>query len=476
MENQSVEYKSDIPSKPNHFKAEMVSFLNSNDGIIYLGVNDDGESIPEMRSKFKDWELKISEWINNAFNTTMQELIKLDVTPDMFAIRIKKGKKPPYYFKNGEGFNAKGVFIRSGSSKRQATDEEIRRMLTYQVSDEFESQLAQNNQQLTFQQLQDKLLAKEIVFDENSLRFLDLNGNYNNGALILSEQNPFITKIAVVDGLDMTADFLAKKEFNGSLIKQIDMTLEYISLLNDKKVSFTGAAARLEYEAYPSKAIREAVINAYAHRDYSLTADTKIEIYDNRIEMFSAGGIPDGLTVEDIKTGTSARRNRNIVHVLDKITYMENYGSGIRRILGSYQDTEKEPEFIVTPNQFKVILYNRHYSVDKNTTDTLNNSVFKKNLSDAEQLELGFTIIKEALPFDDIFINNLKQCIDANDERIIKLLRINEEMSRKEIETYFEEGRTKIYQRLKKLIELKLIKKRGQNRSTVYYLNANERK
>lgn len=476
MENQTVEYKSDIPSKPNHFKAEMVSFLNSNDGVIYLGVNDDGESIPEMRSNFKEWEAKISEWINNAFNITMQELIKLDVTPDIFAIHIKKGKKPPYYFKNGEGFNSKGVFIRSGSSKRQATDEEIRRMLTYQVANEFESQTAQIKQQLTFQHLQNKLLDNDLTFDEKSLRFLDVNSNYNNCALILSEQNPFITKIVVVDGLDMNADFLAKKEFNGSLIKQIDMTLEYISLLNDKKVSFTGAAARLEYEAYPSKAIREVVINAYAHRDYSLSADTKIEIYDDRMEMFSAGGIPDGLTVEDIKTGTSARRNRNIVHALDKITYMENYGSGIRRILGSYQDTEKEPEFIVTPNQFKVILYNKHYNKNENVPESLGNNSLKKNLSDAEQLELGFTVPQENYLFDNAIIQNSYQYTDANDERIIKLLRLNEGMSRKEIEVYFEESRTKIYQRLTKLMELKLISKRGQNRSTVYYVNANERK
>ena len=476
MENQSVEYKSNIPSKPNHLKAEIVSFLNSNDGVIYLGVSDDGESIFEMRSKFKEWESKISEWINNAFNKTMQELIKLEVTLDTFSIHIKKGKKPPYYFKNGEGFNTKGVFIRIGSSKRQATDEEIRRMLTYQVAHEFESQSAQIEQTLTFQQLQDKLLDNDIIFDKRSLRLLDANGDYNNGALILSEQNTFVTKIAVVDGLDMTADFLAKKEFSGSLIKQIDMTLEYISLLNDKKVSFTGAAARLEYEAYPSKAIREAVINAYAHRDYSLSADTKIEIYDDRIEMFSAGGIPDGLTVEEIKTGTSARRNRNIVYVLDKITYMENYGSGIRRILGSYQDTEKEPIFIVTPNQFKVILYNRHYTVNKNIAESWDNNSLKKNLSDAEQLELGFTVLQDNSLFDDIVTKDLKQHIDASDEKIIKLLRLNEEMSRKEIESYFEESRTKIYQRLTKLIELNLISKRGQNRSTVYSTFVEERK
>jgi predicted HTH transcriptional regulator len=349
-------------------------------------------------------------------------------------------------------------------------------MLKAQVADKFEAQTAQTNQKLTFQQLQNKLLDNDIAFDEKSLRLLDLNGEYNNGALILSEQSPFITKIAVIDGLDMNNDFLAKKEFSGSLVKQVDLTLEYISLLNDKKVSFTGSAARLEYEAYPSKAIREAVINAYAHRDYSLSADTKIEIYDDRMEIFSAGNIPDGLSIEDIKTGTSARRNNNLVHVLDKITYMENYGSGIRRILGSYKDAEKEPEFIVTANQFKVILYNRHYTLDEDAVETVRNDKLKQSRSNAEQLELGLTLQQDSSLYTEPVVESLKFNLDTNYQKIIKLLTLNDEMSRKEVESYFDESRTKIYQRLKKLIELNIVDTRGRNKSTVYFLNANERK
>ena len=476
MESQTTEYKSDIPKKANDLKSEISAFLNTNDGTIFLGVDDDGMFIPKSIDKFKHWESLLSDWIQNAFNSPLNKLITLKVSDQIFAIHIKQGDQPPYYYKDGESFNSKGIYIRNGSSKRRATDDEVRRMLKAQVADKFEAQTAHTNKKLTFQHLQNKLLDNDIAFDEQSLRLLDSNGDYNNGALILSEQSPFITKIAVIDGLNMSNDFLAKKEFEGSLVKQIDMTLEYISLLNDKKVSFTGSAARLEYEAYPSKAVREAIINAYAHRDYSLSADTKIEIYDDRMEIFSAGNIPDGLTVEDIKTGTSARRNTNLVHVLDKITYMENYGSGIRRILGSYEDDKKEPEFIVTANQFKVILYNRHYSIDEKNTKILGNNSLKKNLSDAEQLELGFTVNQDDTLSNNSFIRDLEQYIDSNDEKIIKLLKLNDEMSRKEIEPYLEEGKTKIYQRLKKLIELKIINKRGQNRSTVYYMNASERK
>lgn len=476
MESQTVEYKSDIPKKANDLKAEISAFLNTNDGTIFLGIDDDGMFIPESIDNFKHWESLLSDWIQSAFNLPLNKLITLEVSDQYFAIHIKQGEQPPYYYKDGESFNSKGIYIRNGSSKRRATDDEVRRMLKAQVADKFEAQTAQTNQKLTFQQLQNKLLDNDIAFDEKSLRLLDLNGEYNNGALILSEQSPFITKIAVIDGLDMNNDFLAKKEFSGSLVKQVDLTLEYISLLNDKKVSFTGSAARLEYEAYPSKAIREAVINAYAHRDYSLSADTKIEIYDDRMEIFSAGNIPDGLSIEDIKTGTSARRNNNLVHVLDKITYMENYGSGIRRILGSYKDAEKEPEFIVTANQFKVILYNRHYTLDEDAVETVRNDKLKQSRSNAEQLELGLTLQQDNSLYTEPVVESLKFNLDTNYQKIIKLLTLNDEMSRKEVESYFDESRTKIYQRLKKLIELNIVDTRGRNKSTVYFLNANERK
>ena len=72
MENQTVEYKSDIPSKSNLFKAEIVAFLNTNDGTIFLGVDDDGAFLPEKMEKFKQWESLISDWIHNAFSLPVQ--------------------------------------------------------------------------------------------------------------------------------------------------------------------------------------------------------------------------------------------------------------------------------------------------------------------------------------------------------------------------------------------------------------------
>ena len=107
MESQTVEYKSDIPKKANDLKAEISAFLNTNDGIIYLGVDDDGMFIPDSVDKFKHWESLLSDWIQSAFNLPLNRLIKLNVSERCFAIHIKQGEQPPYYYKDGESFNHK---------------------------------------------------------------------------------------------------------------------------------------------------------------------------------------------------------------------------------------------------------------------------------------------------------------------------------------------------------------------------------
>ncbi|MCJ0585845.1 family 1 glycosylhydrolase, partial [Enterococcus cecorum] len=94
---------------------------------------------------------------------------------------------------------------------------------------------------------------------------------------------------------------------------------------------------RMESYSYPIDAVREAIMNAFVHRDYTMSSDIKIEIFDDRLAISSPGSLPDGLTVEDIKQGANAKRNPILINALDKMNYIENYGSGIRRIYSLYK-------------------------------------------------------------------------------------------------------------------------------------------
>lgn len=78
-------------------------------------------------------------------------------------------------------------------------------------------------------------------------------------------------------------------------------------------------------------------MNAFVHRDYTMTSDIKIELFDDRLAISSLGSLPDGLTIEDIKQGANAKRHPILINALDKMDYIENYRSGIRRIYSLYK-------------------------------------------------------------------------------------------------------------------------------------------
>ena len=160
-------------------------------------------------------------------------------------------------------------------------------------------------------------------------------------------------------------EFKDKREITGALTSQIDELLYYINLNNKTRIEIDGDPQRHEIKDYPGAAIREAVVKAFAHRDYLLHSTVKAEIFDNRMEILSPGGIPDGLTLEEVKDGMTAVRNPQLVHILDKLKYIENYGTGIRRMYEAYRNTEKHPRFDVRPNSFKVILPNINWNKDE---------------------------------------------------------------------------------------------------------------
>ena len=359
MENNYLEYKSDIPQKVNKLKAEMVSFLNSEGGIILLGVDDNGEKIENIDKKYKEWEEIISNWIFSAFYPSVVDLIEVKIDK-LFAIHIKKGTNKPYYFKDGDGFNSKGVYIRVGSTKRIANYEEIQRMMIASKAQEYE-RLVSNNQKLSFDYVTARLNEKGIEFNPHGLSLLNVEGQYNNAALLLSDQNPTISKFAMFQGKDVSI-FLDKKEFKGSILRQLEELLYYTNLSNKKKVIITGKAQRDEYDDFPRRALREVICNCFCHRDYFLSGDIKVEYYDDKVMIFSPGSLPNGLTVDDIKDGMTAKRNQILVDAFDKLDIIENYASGVRRIFMDYEGFDRLPEYNVSDNKVIVTLYNRNYT------------------------------------------------------------------------------------------------------------------
>ena len=363
IESEIIELKASLEDD---MKTEVVAFLNSYlGGTIYVGVDKNGFVLP-LNEKEKDLnESKIINWIRDeAIYPSCTEHIRIGYNEDgVLMISITPGDNKPYYLKE-KGPKPSGVYIRYGRNKSQATKEEITRMIM-ESNHMFYEEMISNEQELTFNYLKLKFEEKKMDFHEFKMitsGFIK-NQKYTNLAFIFSDQYDIETKIGIYNGLDR-AEFKSKKEFGGSIIKQIDTTLEYYNLCNETRVIIDGSPMRKEYVSYYDKATREAILNCYCHRDYTKRSNIKIDFFDNRCEIISPGGFYGGLNLKDALSGVQSFRNKYLVKLLYKLGYIENYSSGLNRIFKEYKNCKEKPIIETTLNMFKITLPNVNYLCD----------------------------------------------------------------------------------------------------------------
>jgi predicted HTH transcriptional regulator len=171
-------------------------------------------------------------------------------------------------------------------------------MMIADVAHHYERQLT-NYEALDFSYVSKRLTSLGIAFDDFGLEIRKPGENYNNAGLILSEANPFVTKVAVFEGVKVDT-FLDEKEYTGSIAEQIDKIMDYMKLVIRVRNVITGSPQRTVLPDYPAKALREAILNCYCHRYLTLSADIRVFVFDDRIEIYSPGGPPEGLSIEEI--------------------------------------------------------------------------------------------------------------------------------------------------------------------------------
>lgn len=360
IESNTVELKRILDED---MKSEIVAFLNSYlGGTIYVGIDDNG-LIADISLKEKDEnKSRVINWIRDeAIYPNCSDYISFEYNEDgVLQINIEPGKDKPYYLKS-KGLKPSGVYIRYGQNKSQATPEEIERMIREKDIVPFEL-YPSLNQELTFNIL--KLKFEERNLDYNTFNPITFgfiyNDKYTNVAFWFSDQYNIETKVAIYQGLERDI-FRSKQQFSGSIIYQIDKTLDYFNTGNEIRVIIDGSPTRTEIPSYSEKAIREAILNCYCHRDYSRRSNIKMEFFDNRLEIISPGGFYGGLTLEEALKGEQSFRNEFVVKLLYKLGYIENYASGLNRIFSEYKKDKKQPEIYHSMNMFKITIFNRNY-------------------------------------------------------------------------------------------------------------------
>ena len=177
------------------------------------------------------------------------------------------------------------------------------------------------------------------------------DGVYTNLGLLLSDQCVHTIKAAVFQGTTQS-EFKDRKEFSGSLFRQMDEAYDFIDFRNQTHSTFD-KLYRIDRRDYPETAVREALLNLLVHREYSFRASTFISLYADRLEFTSIGGLVSGVSLKDVTMGISVCRNFKLANVFYRLELIEACGTGIIKII-AYEGTGMTPQIETSDNAFLV--------------------------------------------------------------------------------------------------------------------------
>lgn len=404
--------------KPKSWCKSVSAFANTYGGSLIFGISDDNQIIG-LENPDKDAEI-ISEMIKSRLDPIPEFKIRFQKEEDkvLLIVDILKGEETPYYY-SGDGVLE--AYVRIGNESVKASSTELKRLVLHGRNTTFDSQNSMYKvEDYAFSKLREryKKWTGQSFNDKDLISFgLATKDGYltNAGALIVDESPIHYSRVFCTrwNGLTKsggTMDALDDAEYSGSLISLIENGEGFIKR-NAKMMWRKTANSREELPEYVERSYHEALVNAIAHRDYLVNgSEVHIDIYDDRMEIYSPGGMPDGSVIQDRDPTTvpSTRRNPVIADVFNRLGYMERKGSGFAKILDNYAfqinyTEEKKPYFRSDRYQFTVIMPNLNYNgTQDGTQDVTQDDVYtlilemikRNNKISAKQLaeKLGISI------------------------------------------------------------------------------------
>ena len=350
IENSRVEFKTKLVDD---LEESIIGFLNSKDGgNIYIGVADNGKIIG-LNGNIDLLQRKIKDRIISNIEPSVLGLFDIEVletdNKKYLNIIVARGLEKPYHLK-GMGMTPDSCFIRIGSSNERMDEHLINKLFRERTKNSLKN-IVSPNQNLTFRDL--KIYYTEKGFDvgdnfEKQLDFFTKDGKYNYVAYLLADENRVSIKVAKYAGTDVD-ELIENYEFGYcSLVKATHRVLEKFITENKIFAKIT-YPERKEQPMYDYKAVREVIINAIVHNDWSNEYPPKFEFFSDRLEVSSFGGIQNEFTEEEFLQGYSAPKNPELMRVFKDLELVEHLGTGIRRILKRYDKSIYRffPHFII---------------------------------------------------------------------------------------------------------------------------------
>ena len=362
-ESQQIEFKS---SWRDEYMRILCGFANSNGGILYLGMSDKGTPIglKNIDKLLEDIPNKIRNYLGIIPSVEREiigdkEVIKIEISPSEIPISYD-GK----------------FYIRAGSTTQEVKGGKLIRMILRKKnitwdslpSDADISEIDEETVELFRKMAKDRLAINKGDSVEKILENLELikEGKLTNAGVLLFGKNPqryFLNSTSRVGRFKTSTEIIDSIDIKGNLFKQVEELVSAIKKHINVRFEIKDIR-REEIWDYPIPAIREACINALIHRDYLDPAEIQIRVYDDRIWFWNPGELPEGITVEMLKTEHASKpRNKLIATVFYYAGLIERWGTGTKRMVELCREQGlPEPEFKEFGGGFSVIFYKDIYN------------------------------------------------------------------------------------------------------------------
>ena len=348
---------------------------------------------------------------------------------------------------DAEGDGQLIAFMRIGNESVPATPSQLRELVLRGSGESYDSLKSRYDfDNMSFTKL--KSVYKQRTgntfedTDYESFGLIDEKGNLTNAGALLADETPvrhsrlFCTRWNGLTKASGIVDALDDKEYTGSLVTLLQAGTDFVRN-NSKKAWRKVGDGRIEMPDYPDRAVLEGVVNALIHRNYTdIGSEVHIDMFDDRIEIYSPGGMVSGISLEgkDLLKIPSKRRNPILADIFSRLKYMERRGSGFKKILADYEgqvefDETKMPVFEADNDDFTLILYNLNYG--SNYATQVNENVIEISEEKIKKIMPEYSkkkhakaceILKMILEDPNISIDELRIALDVTDRTIARYI------------------------------------------------------
>lgn len=447
--------------KPKSWLKSVSAFANGIGGTLIFGIADDDTviGIEDIKGISEFVSQKIKERIDPLPEVTIR-IYNTEDGKNLLSVEVMKGQETPYYYR-GDGSTE--AFVRIGNESVVANAAELKRLVLRGKNSSFDSLMTDYDfKDYSFSKLRERYKEwngtsmPEKSFE--SFGIVDEKGKLTNAGALLADNCPirysrlFCTHWNGLDKSGGQIDALDSAEYSGSLIMLLNEGVGFVKR-NMKMLWKKTANSRIEMPDFCERSVFESLVNGLIHRDYLVNgSEVHIDIFDDRLVIYSPGGMPDGTKIQerDIDTIPSTRRNPVLADIFGRLGYMERQGSGLNKICEAYENAANyemgmEPEFYSDRVMFMVTLKNLNYKMMLNEAESEAKSEAK---SEAENINLT-----------------------ELEKRLCELLQENSKITQSEIQKRLGISRSKVQRTMKKLVNEEVIVNMGSHRSANWKVN-----